>query len=85
MGIVVDTSVFIAFERRANEIDLAGLPAEEDLFISAITVSELLVRVHRADTSARRSRRLAFVEPILASFPALPVDAEVARVHALLH
>lgn len=85
MGVVVDTSVFIAFERNARAINLAGLPAEDDLFISTITISELLVGVHRADTGARRNRRLAYVEAILAGFPALSVDVEAARVHAQLH
>ncbi|MEX2488275.1 MAG: PIN domain-containing protein [Pseudomonadales bacterium] len=85
MGIVVDTSVFIAFERDVQALDMAALPAEEDLFISAITVSELLIGVHRADSSARRNRRLAYVEAILADFPILPLDTEAARVHAQLH
>ncbi|MDN5850432.1 MAG: PIN domain-containing protein [Nitrococcus sp.] len=85
MGAVVDTSVFIAFERNTRAIDLAGLPAEDDVFISAITVSELLVGVHRADSGARRNRRLAYVEAILAGFPILPLDTEAARMHAQLH
>jgi tRNA(fMet)-specific endonuclease VapC len=85
VGIVVDTSVFIAFERDDRALDLGGLPAEEDLFISAITVSELLVGVHRADSAARRNRRLAYVEAILADFPILPLETEAARVHAQLH
>ncbi len=85
MGVLVDTSVFIAFERNERAIDLAGLPAEEDLFISTITVSELLVGVHRADSGARRNRRLAYVEAIVSGFPILPLDTEAARVHAQLH
>jgi len=60
------------------------LPADEDLFLSAVTVSELLVGVYRADSPARRNRRLAFVEAILADFPVLPIDTEAARVHAQL-
>ena len=58
MGIVVDTSVFIAFERDARAVDLGGLPANEDLFLNAISASELLVGVHRADSPVRRNRRL---------------------------
>ena len=84
MGIVVDTSVFIAFERDSQAVDLGGLPSDEDLFLSAITVSELLVGVHRADSPARRNRRLAYVEAILTDFPILPVDTETARIHAQL-
>lgn len=85
MGVVVDTSVFIAFERGVQALETAELPAEADLYISAITVSELLVGVHRADSSARRNRRMAFVEAIFAEFPILPVDMEAGRMHAQLH
>lgn len=41
MGVVVDTSVFIGFERGRREISLPGTVVDDDLFISAITVSEL--------------------------------------------
>ena len=84
MGIVVDTSVFIAFERDSQAVDLSGLPADDDLFLSVITVSELLVGVHRANSPARRNRRLAYAEAILAGFPILPLDTETARMHAHL-
>ena len=46
-----------------------------------ITVSELLQGVHRA-RGARRTRRQAFVEHILAGFEPVPVTELVARVHA---
>ena len=46
-----------------------------------ITVSELLHGVHRA-TGARRTRRRAFVEHLLAGIEAIPITQPVARVHA---
>jgi predicted nucleic acid-binding protein len=49
--------------------------------ISAITVSELLHGVHRA-TGARRTRRRAFVEHVLAGFEPLAIGEAIARVHA---
>lgn len=54
------------------------------MFISAISASELLVGVHRADTPERRAKRAAFVEAILSRIPALPFTIEVARVHSEL-
>ena len=54
---------------------------DEDRAISVITVSELLHGVHRA-TGARRTRRRAFVEHVLAAFDPLPITEPVARVHA---
>ncbi len=44
-------------------------------------MSELLHGVHRA-TGARRARRRAFVEHVLAGFEPLPITEPIARVHA---
>lgn len=80
MGIVVDTCVFVQAER-------AGIfPAleqfEENIYISAITVSELLVGVHRANTAERRIKRKAFVDAIVTEIPILDFTAQVAKIHA---
>jgi tRNA(fMet)-specific endonuclease VapC len=56
--------------------------AEQEVALSAITASELLHGVHRADGAQRRGRREAFVAKILATLPVLSVDLDVARVHA---
>lgn len=85
MGLMVDTNVFISFERRGQPIYLSPWAPSEDVFISAVTVSELLMGVHRADTEARRSRRSAFVEAIIAGIRALDFSTEVARVHAEIY
>ena len=82
MGILIDSSVFIDYER--GRIDLPAMLREfpePDSAMSVITVSELLHGVHRADES-RRERRLAFVSGLLATFPSFPIDAHVARIHA---
>jgi len=44
-------------------------------------VSELLHGVHRA-SGARRSRRRAFVEHVLAGIQPVPITEPIARVHA---
>ena len=82
MGLIVDTAVFVAFERSGRPVDLSPWAPQEDVFISVVTVSELLVGVHRADTEARRARRAAFVEAILGGIAVLDFTTEVARVHA---
>lgn len=82
MGIVIDTNVFIRSEREGLQ-----LPIDDPLepcVISAITASELLVGVHRANSQARRTQRLAFVEAILKQFPVIPIDLDVSRIHAQL-
>ena len=49
-----------------------------------MTVSELLVGAHKANSPERRSRRAAFVEAIVRVVPALPFTSETAGVHARL-
>jgi predicted nucleic acid-binding protein len=82
VGLIVDTSVLIRAERDGGKLDFSRWSDRGDAFISAVTVSELLVGVHRAEPDARRVRRSAWVEAVLARIPALPFTAEVARTHA---
>mgnify|MGYP001586856930 CR=1 FL=1 len=84
MGLIIDTNVFVKVEREKNKLDFNRFAEHGDVFISAITVSELLVGVHRANSPERKNRRKAFVESILQRFPALPFNVETARVHAEL-
>jgi predicted nucleic acid-binding protein len=79
-GWLIDTSVLVNAERGAGGLD--NVPAEGGHAISSITASELLHGVHRAEDGARRMRRQAFVENVLAALETLPATLEVARVHA---
>ena len=84
MGILIDSSVFIASER--GKLDLNAVleqRAAEDVAIAAITASELLHGVARAGAT-HRPRREAFVEQVLAVFPVIPFDLVAARIHARL-
>jgi predicted nucleic acid-binding protein len=81
VGLVLDTCILIRAER-GHSLDFSLWTHYGDAFISAITVSELLVGVHRADSDARRIRRSAFVEAILAQLPVLDFTMETARIHA---
>ena len=85
MGLIVDSNVFIVLERRGDLVDLSPWEPSEDVFISVVTVSELLMGVHRADNEARRGRRSAFVEPIIEGISVLDFTTDVARTHARLH
>jgi tRNA(fMet)-specific endonuclease VapC len=85
VGTVVDTSVLIAMQR--GQLDPARLRDEDDdepLAIAAIAASELLHGVHRQTHAVARTRAERFVEHILASFPIVAFDVDVARVHARL-
>ena len=82
---MVDANVFIQFERRGLPIDLSRWDSSDDVFMSVVTVSELLMGVHRADNEARRKRRSEFVEAILAGVSVLDFTTAVARCHARIH
>ena len=80
MGTLLDTSVLVRIERAGGTW---ALPPDEEVGIAAITASELLHGVHRADP-IRRVQRQAFVENILRTVPTVPFDLQVARTHAWL-
>ncbi len=84
MGRVIDSTLFVAAER--GQLDLPRLRrrhAGEPFVLAAITASELLEGIHRADTEARRIGREAFVENLRA-LRVIPFDLTIARVHARL-
>lgn len=83
MGVIFDTTVLIAIERSSLNIEKLIEGREDEPFgISAITVSELLHGVHRADSERRRLKREAYVERIIEFFPIYPFDLNAARIYA---
>ena len=84
MEALVDTSVLIAAERGTLDLDaLVESHEAESIAIAAITASELLHGVHRLQ-GVRRAHAELLVERLIALFPVVPFDLEVARVHATL-
>jgi tRNA(fMet)-specific endonuclease VapC len=82
MGLVIDTDVWVLAEKSANKLDLARWASYGEAYMSAITASELLVGVERANTPQRRAQRGAFVENLLSSVPVLEFSMPVVRTHA---
>jgi len=84
MAYLIDSSVFITLERQRRPLGDLALVASSDepIALAAITASELLLGVHRADTLERRLRRETFVEAVLALLPLIPFDLQVVRVYA---
>jgi len=83
MAILIDSSVFIALERRgAGPDEVLLLVSNEQVALAAVSASELLFGVERANTLERRARRERFVEDLLALIPVLPFGTAEARVHA---
>jgi len=82
VGLILDTSVLIRHERKRRSGEFEQFTAHGDAYMSAITVSELLVGVNLADSEDRRTRRLTFVEGLLTILPVLDFTSETARIHA---
>jgi tRNA(fMet)-specific endonuclease VapC len=85
MGILIDTSVLIHYERKGSTItEFVEQYGNEEMFLSVITASELLHGVHRASDAGIKANRLAFVEGILAAIPIIDIDLAVSRLHSQL-
>ncbi len=82
MGILIDTGVFIRWERENGKTEFGRWSDYGSPAVSVITQSELMVGVQRANTPQRRERRLRFVQTIIKNVALLPVDSRVADIHA---
>jgi tRNA(fMet)-specific endonuclease VapC len=82
MGLMVDTNVFIRFEKSRTAIDFSSWESSEKVYISVVVLSELLIGVHRANSDERRQRRAEFVEAVITGVPVLDFTVAAARVHA---
>lgn len=82
MGILIDTDVWVLAEKSGGTLSLARWAAYGGAYMCAVTASELLVGVERANTAQRRARRGAFVENLLATIPVLEFTLPLARTHA---
>jgi predicted nucleic acid-binding protein len=85
MGLMVDTNVFIKVEKAGAALDFSSWQSSQGVYMSTVTVSELLVGVHRANTEERRIRRSAFVEAVIAGVGSLDFTLAVARIHAEIY
>ena len=83
MGLIFDSSIFIADERSRFDLPafLQSVSGEEPA-IAAITASELLHGVERAQDPVRKGRRQLHVEQVLATLRIVPFDIAEARCHA---
>ena len=82
MGLLIDTDVWVLAERSASPLNLSRWQHLGEAYMSAVTASELLVGVERANSAQRRAKRAAFVEHLLGSIAVLDFSFAVARTHA---
>lgn len=77
MGIILDSSVIIAAERRGHTVlqileQVRASQAEVEIGLSVVTVAELVHGAFRAKTQEQADRRLEFVERLSSDVPVIP-------------
>jgi predicted nucleic acid-binding protein len=82
MGVLIDTAVFIRWERERRQVDFGQWSSYGNAGVSVITASELLIGVRRANSEERRLRREAFVEGSLSRLPATVIMRSSLRTPA---
>lgn len=85
MGIILDSSVVIAGERRGHSVreileQIGKGRGTSEIGISVVSIAELVHGAYRAKTQAQKERRLAFVERLCSDLPVFPVTLEIARL-----
>jgi predicted nucleic acid-binding protein len=83
MGLILDSSVLIAAERKGQNarqalMDIAARAPGEDVAVSVITLIELAHGVARANTPERKVSRQQFLNELMIALPVHPVTVPVA-------
>ncbi len=85
MGLILDSSVVIAAERRGDTVEylieqIIARTGDQDSALSAVGLTELIHGIYRARTREIRLRREAFLLELLASFAVHPYTKETAML-----
>lgn len=90
MGVILDSSVLIAGERRRDSVwevleRVEVACGNTSAALSAVTAVELTHGIYRAKTDADRKRRETFVEEFFQAVAVHPLTLEVARLAGRIH
>ena len=90
MGVIIDSSVLIASERRSESVDevlerVQAICGTTYAALSAVTAVELTHGIYRAKTDADKARRRNFVEELFRTVAVYPLTLEVARLAGRIH
>ena len=85
MGLILDSSVVIAAERRGDTIEhfierVVNVTGDQDAALSAIGLTELIHGLYRAKSPAMRLRRESFLTELLADLTVYPYTKETAML-----
>ena len=83
MGLILDSSVVIAAERRGDTVEqlienIVKATGDQEAALSAIGLTELIHGIHRAQTPEIRQRRESFITELLADLAVYPYTKETA-------
>ena len=78
---MLDSTVLILLERNGTEPGRLAAMHDEELLITAVSISELQFGFHRAADEIQRQTRKAFMSSVLETFHILPFDVEAALIH----
>jgi tRNA(fMet)-specific endonuclease VapC len=85
MGLILDSSVVIAAERRGDTVEqfierVVNATGDQDAALSAVGLTELIHGLYRAKTPAMRLRRESFLNELLADLTVYPYTKETAML-----
>ena len=85
MGLILDSSVVIASERRGETVErlierVVGAAGDQEAALSAIGLTELIHGLYRAQTPAQRFRRQSFLDELLKDMTVYPYTKESAML-----
>jgi predicted nucleic acid-binding protein len=83
MGLILDSSVIIAAERRGETVEqliarILHATGDQDAALSAVGLTELVHGIYRAPTPEVRLRRESFLSELLADLTVYPYTKETA-------
>jgi tRNA(fMet)-specific endonuclease VapC len=85
VGIVLDSSVIIAADRRGRTVreileQVKVAQGEIEVGLSVVTIAELVHGAYRTKTQAQQERRLEFIERLSSDVQVHPVTLAIARL-----
>ncbi len=85
MGLILDSSVVIASERRGETVErlierVVTVAGDQEAALSAIGLTELIHGLYRAKTPALRLHRQSFLDELLADMTVYPYTKETAML-----
>jgi len=85
MGLILDTSVLIASDRRGESVEdilrqARAAHGEVDIALSAVSTVELTHGIYRTRTDNHRERRRAFAEGVFSDLIIHPVSLDIAQL-----